>query len=30
MDELFEEVVPREPDVVPGSITACYIAADEE
>ncbi|SHF17231.1 hypothetical protein SAMN05444320_102733 [Streptoalloteichus hindustanus] len=30
MDELFEEVVPREPEMVPVSMTACFVADDEE
>ncbi|SHF17192.1 hypothetical protein SAMN05444320_102732 [Streptoalloteichus hindustanus] len=30
MDELFEEIAPREPEVVPFSATVCFVADDEE
>ncbi|SHF17093.1 hypothetical protein SAMN05444320_102729 [Streptoalloteichus hindustanus] len=30
MDELFEEVTPREPEVVPFSATFSFVAADVE
>ncbi|SHF17127.1 hypothetical protein SAMN05444320_102730 [Streptoalloteichus hindustanus] len=30
MDELFEEITPREPEMVPLTVTVSFVAADVE